>query len=325
MNYIVLDLEWNQSNTGEEPEITDLPFEIVDIGAVKLDENGNEIGEFNELVKPVVYREMHHITGKLIHLKMEDLENARDFSRVAEDFLAWCGENYVFCTWGSGDLLELQRNMNFHRMKALSDGPIAYLDVQKLFSIEYEDRKTRRALEYAIDYLKIDKGIPFHRAFSDASYTAEIFRVIFHKDREVLKNVSYDIFQPPKDRKSEIKVQFDTYFKYISRPFADKKAAFADREVNSCKCYLCHRNLRKRIKWFSINSKYYYCVAYCDKHGYLRGKLRFHKTENGKVYAVKITKFITTEEVEAITEKKVRAKELRRKHGTKESRDYDHQ
>ena len=26
-----------------------------------------------------------------------------------------------------------------------------------------------------------------------------------------------------------------------------KQMAFADREVSSCKCYLCHRNLKKRI------------------------------------------------------------------------------
>ena len=37
MNYIVLDLEWNQSNTGKEPQVKELPFEIIDIGAVKLD------------------------------------------------------------------------------------------------------------------------------------------------------------------------------------------------------------------------------------------------------------------------------------------------
>ena len=36
MNYIVIDLEWNQSNTGEEPEVKEIPFEIIDIGAIKL-------------------------------------------------------------------------------------------------------------------------------------------------------------------------------------------------------------------------------------------------------------------------------------------------
>ena len=36
MNYIVLDLEWNQSDTGNETATKEIPFEIIDIGAVKL-------------------------------------------------------------------------------------------------------------------------------------------------------------------------------------------------------------------------------------------------------------------------------------------------
>lgn len=37
MNYIVFDLEWNQCPDGKEKEIKDMPFEIIEIGAVKLD------------------------------------------------------------------------------------------------------------------------------------------------------------------------------------------------------------------------------------------------------------------------------------------------
>lgn len=33
MNYIVFDLEWNQSDTGKEQEVKEIPFEIIDIGA----------------------------------------------------------------------------------------------------------------------------------------------------------------------------------------------------------------------------------------------------------------------------------------------------
>ena len=155
MNYIVLDLEWNQSNTGLEEEVARLPFEIIEIGAIKLNDTCVMISEFNEIVKPKVYQEMHHITSKLIHLQMQELERGEDFETVAERFLSWCDEDYIFCTWGALDLLELQRNMNFYNMTPLSQGPIAYLDVQKLFSIAFEDRKQRRALEYAIDYLHI--------------------------------------------------------------------------------------------------------------------------------------------------------------------------
>ena len=39
MNYIVLDLEWNQSSSGEEEVVKVLPFEIIEIGAIKLNSN----------------------------------------------------------------------------------------------------------------------------------------------------------------------------------------------------------------------------------------------------------------------------------------------
>ena len=56
MNYIVFDLEWNQSNTGQEEEVGRFPFEIIEIGAVKLNHQGLKTEEFSELIKPVVYR-----------------------------------------------------------------------------------------------------------------------------------------------------------------------------------------------------------------------------------------------------------------------------
>ena len=47
MNYIVLDLEWNQSNTGLEEDVDRLPFEIIEIGAIKLDDKCVMISEFS--------------------------------------------------------------------------------------------------------------------------------------------------------------------------------------------------------------------------------------------------------------------------------------
>ena len=98
MNYIVLDLEWNQSNTGEEPEVKEMPFEIIDIGAIKLSEERVMIDEFNQLVKPAVYLHMHKITSKIIHLHMRDLQKGNLFPQVAGEFIEWCGKDYIFCT-----------------------------------------------------------------------------------------------------------------------------------------------------------------------------------------------------------------------------------
>lgn len=309
MNYVIMDLEWNQSSTGEEEVSKVLPFEIIEIGAIKLNDERKMISEFSELVKPQVYHEMHHITRKLIHLQMKQLEQGRSFTEVMEQFREWCGEDYIFCTWGPLDLTELQRNIRYYGLEPFSDGPIRFLDVQKLFSIAYEDRKSRRALEYAIDYLEIEKDIPFHRAFSDAYYTAKVLALM---DEKVLVNYSFDVFHLPKDKESEIHVVFDTYAKYISRAFPDKVQALEDKTVMSTKCYLCHKSLRRKIRWFSPNGKHYYSVSCCDRHGYMKSKIRIRKAEDGGVYVVKTQKFITETEVETIRNKQTKAKEQRK-------------
>ena len=308
MDYIIFDLEWNQSShPGEVDENGNaFPFEIVEIGAVKLNENRDMIGEFSELIKPQIYHEMHYITSKLIHLQMEQLEKGRPFVEVMEQFLEWCGDDCIFCTWGPLDLLELQRNMRYYGMPPLSDRPIKYYDIQKLFSIAYEDKKSRRSLEYAIDMLSIHKDIPFHRAFSDAYYTAQVFDMI--EDPAVLEKVSFDTFTLPNCKENEVNIRFMDYEKHISRIFKDKSHLLSDKEITDIKCFKCKKSLKKKMKWFSPNGKHYYSVAYCLRHGYTKSKLRVRKAEKGGVYAVKTSKSISNEDAKQIKE---RAKTLK--------------
>ena len=174
MDYVVLDLEWNQASDSRDARNRLLTFEIIEIGAVKLNSRMEIVDTFEELIRPQVYDTMHHITEKLIGIHMKDLSGCRTFDVVMKDFLAWCGEDFMFGTWGPQDLTELQKNMRFFGMEPLGKGPVRFYDIQKLFSIAYEDQKVRRSLEYAVDYLQIPKDIPFHRAISDAVYTARV-------------------------------------------------------------------------------------------------------------------------------------------------------
>ena len=48
MNYIVLDLEWNHPKIYAKDRIAELPFEIIEIGAVKVD------GDRLEVLVPVI-------------------------------------------------------------------------------------------------------------------------------------------------------------------------------------------------------------------------------------------------------------------------------
>ena len=47
MNYIVMDLEWNQSNDGSEEVCKVLPFEIIEIGAIQLNSERKMVSEFS--------------------------------------------------------------------------------------------------------------------------------------------------------------------------------------------------------------------------------------------------------------------------------------
>ena len=144
-------------------------------------------------------------------------------------------------------------------------------------------------------HFHIEKDIPFHLAFGDSYYTAKVFKKM--ENPEILELVSFDTFHLPRNRKEEIKIIFPGYAKHISREFEEKKEVMEDREIASTKCYLCHKNLKKKIRWYTPNGKHYYSVAYCDTHGYIKYKVRVKKSEEEKYYAVKTAKFTTEEKI----------------------------
>ena len=79
MNYIVFDLEWNQCPYGKEQENERIPFEIIEIGAVKLDSDKKIIDEYHTLIQPRVYKKLHFRTQEIIRLDMKALEKGTAF------------------------------------------------------------------------------------------------------------------------------------------------------------------------------------------------------------------------------------------------------
>ena len=320
MNYIVFDLEWNQSS-GKTEKGCGMPFEIIEIGAVKLNRKMQIVDRYEQLIKPQIFHTMHYMTSRIIHLDKDDLiKDGRPFPEVMEEFLKWCGKDYIFCIWGTLDITELQRNMCYYGMDELTTKPLPYMDVQKMYSLAYEDGKIRRALEYAIDELSIEKDEAFHRADSDAYYTARVLSRIHAEHHDVEDYLSYDLFMVPRTKRDEVHVKFKTYFKYISREFSDKTSAMADRVVCSTRCYCCGRSTKHVIKWFSVNGRHYYYVGYCKKHGYMKGKIRMKKADDGGIYVVKTLKLVTEDEAVSIREKqeKLRIQRAERRHKDKE-------
>ena len=310
MNYIVLDLEWNQSPEGREQENPQIPFEILQIGAVKLDRDLNVTDQFCERIRPVVYPEIHYKIQEILRLNPEDYQSARTFPQVVRDFFSWCGPYSYFCTWGPSDLTELQRNLKYHGIESPFLFPLFFYDIQKIFSIVYEDRKTRRNLEFAVDYLGISKDDGFHDALSDARYASMVMKHI--SKRDIFKNYSIDCYRHPRQPGEEIYVIYETYSKYISAEFDSRLAAMKDRSLTQAPCYLCHRNTVAEIPWFVGSSKSYYCLCRCQEHGYFRGKIRFKKSEDGRIFCIRTVKSVGPEGACKIRDMQRAAREKKR-------------
>lgn len=312
MNYIVFDLEWNQSPYGKGGEVQGLPFEIIEIGAVKLDNDREFVSTYQQVIKPHVYKSLNYRTREIVHITRRELDAGKDFPVAVREFLSWAGHDSIFCTWGTVDLPELQRNLEYYGLLHLLKGPMHYYDVQKLFAVQYEDMKSRRALEYGADYLNLPKDEQFHRALADARYTAEIFQTI---DMDVvLAYDSIDVYQNPQTKTEEIHTVYNGYSKYISREFSDKEEAMRDPEVRSTYCCVCGRKARKKIHWFSVSGKNYYSIAVCPEHGYLKGKIRMKHTRDDSVFVIKTIKRSNELEADAIRRKREDLRRKRRLH-----------
>ena len=84
-----------------------------------------------------------------------------------------------------------------------------------------------------------------------------------------------------------------------------------DKEISDIICVKCSRMLRKKIRWFSSNQKFYFCLAVCPEHGYMKGKIRMKKSEDGSFFAVKTTKLVGEEGAAYVEQKKEETKKKR--------------
>ena len=310
MDYIVLDLEWNQNPYGKNNFHPDMPFEIIEIGAIRVTKDLKMLDSYKQVVRPRVYKKLHYKIQEITHFTNEELKRGMDFRRAIREFLEWCGENYMFCTWGSMDLTELQKNMKHYGLERILEFPLFYVDLQKMFSLRYDDGHMKRTLSAAVEFLEIHEDHPFHRALDDAYYTARVMQVMdFEKYKERL---SIDTFYYPRIKEEEIFVRFDEYTKRVSREFLSKEEMFEDSDISEITCNRCDKPMEVLIDWFSDSGKTYYCLGKCKKHGYVRGKIRIRRAEEDSFFAIKIMKSTDEEGANSIYEKQEAIREKRR-------------
>ena len=99
---VFCDLEFNCGNN---------TLEIIQIGAVKVDDQFEEVGRFNAFVKPLLNPVLTPFCKKLTGISQQSIDEASSFLSVMNDFYAWiCNvEDSTLVFWGHDDSKELAR------------------------------------------------------------------------------------------------------------------------------------------------------------------------------------------------------------------------
>ena len=133
MDYIVFDLEFNmffKFNEGDTAN-PDLKNEIIQIGAVKLNEKLETIGKFDLLIRPVIYKRINPYVKRKTNINTSGLSREHLFGKAIESFNSWIGSEYILCSWGHDDILALRENCLFFGFDALAFNK--FINIQQIY------------------------------------------------------------------------------------------------------------------------------------------------------------------------------------------------
>lgn len=176
MNYIVFDLEatcWEGADKRQN--------EIIEIGAVKINEEKRIVSEFEKFVKPLRHPVLSDFCKNLTSITQEHVSSAPSFDIVAEEFKAWIGyssEEYRLCSWGLYDKKQFESDCKIFGLEVDWIKPHVNLKQQHA-----DIHKLQRAIGM-MNALQLE-GIllegTHHRGIDDARNIAKIFLKYFDK------------------------------------------------------------------------------------------------------------------------------------------------
>lgn len=114
MNYIIFDLEatcWEDRNNQKQAE-------IIEIGALKADSQGNPVSEFSEFIQPKLHPELSDFCKELTTIEQSDIDSADPYPLVIAKFKQWINvhEPYVLCSWGFYDKKQFTKDCILHEL-----------------------------------------------------------------------------------------------------------------------------------------------------------------------------------------------------------------
>ena len=178
-NLVLFDLEWN---IGYQPYTFNyhgvqqtFRGEIIEIGAVKIDEDANVLDTFSIHLRPRIFRKLQHHIAKVTGLTQEDLDRGEPIAQGLRRFMQWCGPDAEFAEWGMDDVPVLKQNLFLCNLD--ESRPTQWYDLQQLFLREHPRKEGEgMTLESVVTRMGIPMERPFHDALSDTLYTADICR-----------------------------------------------------------------------------------------------------------------------------------------------------
>lgn len=285
MNYVVVDLEWNQAMSSKSSVFNKLPIhlsgEIIEIGAVKLKEDMTPGEEFTIDVKPVYFRRMHYKVKKITGFDKERLAQGIAFADALEQFRQWCGEDVTFITWGNDDQRIMEQNIIIHDLDW--DWIAGWINLQLIYNLQTGGDKNQKSLASAMEHFEIEQTRVAHDALGDAYNTALVASRLdmaeglrLYPDAARILATRMPNYKPPADPTGPDALSHDCF-----DGFESKAAAFADSRLTQLACPCCGAETKGQ-KWVNQGDQRYMNIYTCQEHGaYLvRAKFRKCKEDN---------------------------------------------
>jgi inhibitor of KinA sporulation pathway (predicted exonuclease) len=305
MNYVVVDLEWNQAMSSKSSVFNRLPIhlrgEIIEIGAIKLNKDMIPEDEFQIDVKPVYFKRMHYKVKKLTGFDKERLALGSSFPEALEKFRAWCGDDVTFLTWGYDDQGIMEQNIIIHDLDW--DWIAGWVNLQLIYNLQTCGDKNQKALSTAMENFGIEQTRVAHDALGDAYNTG---LVCSHLDlalglEQYSDTVRLLATRLPKEKKPAENgpdpIEHVAFLGYSS-----KGEAFVDASLVNSACPFCGTEIQYR-KWVNQGDQRYMNLAECETHGKELVRLKFRHTEDG-TYAVTRLVYAADESMESFYIKK---------------------
>ena len=293
MNYIVLDMEWNQPWPGSPSARKVLPVqirgEIIQIGAVRITEDQQLADEFQVLIKPKYYRRLNRRVSKLTGIKESRLrEEGISMVDAMEQFRGWCGEEVIFLTWGFDDITILRENLQLYGIA--DDWVSRWYNAQMIFNAQTDGSTSQKALKTAMEIFGIEASRPAHNALGDAYHTALICARL-------------DLKKGAEEYGSALKSHVDGFHgaeipgcisRKVFYDYVDKRAALSTMSGAENKCPTCGRQMLSS-RWFAQPGHRYMDLATCPEHGKFLIRVRLSGQPDGTVRVSRLTYEATSE------------------------------